>query len=118
MIDKRLCTFFYAVIILTRVLQVFFFGISVFLMAAVDEASKGLVIYKVAVLGAGTVGKSALTLQFVHNVFVKDYDPTIEVPFPLFSSFSLPIFPPTDLVSCLCVFVCLWWCIRTRTRRW
>lgn len=29
-------------------------------------------------MGAGGVGKSALTLQFVKNVFVQTYDPTIE----------------------------------------
>jgi len=34
--------------------------------------------YKVVVLGAGGVGKSALTVQFVQNVFVEKYDPTIE----------------------------------------
>jgi GTPase SAR1 family protein len=29
-------------------------------------------------LGAAAVGKSAITLQYVENKFVKDYDPTIE----------------------------------------
>ena len=29
-------------------------------------------------LGAGAVGKSALTLQFIQGQFVADYDPTIE----------------------------------------
>ena len=33
---------------------------------------------KVAVFGAGAVGKSALTIQFVQGQFIKDYDPTIE----------------------------------------
>jgi len=32
----------------------------------------------VAVLGAGSVGKSALTLRFVRDFFIKDWDPTIE----------------------------------------
>ncbi len=32
----------------------------------------------VSVLGAGGVGKSALTLRFVRNFFVQDWDPTIE----------------------------------------
>lgn len=32
----------------------------------------------VAVLGAGHVGKSALTLRFVRDFFVQDWDPTIE----------------------------------------
>lgn len=31
-----------------------------------------------AVIGAGGVGKSALTVQFIQNVFVNEYDPTIE----------------------------------------
>jgi len=31
-----------------------------------------------AVMGPGAVGKSAMTLQFVQNTFVADYDPTIE----------------------------------------
>ena len=34
--------------------------------------------YRVVVLGSSGVGKSALTLQFVQNVFVERYDPTIE----------------------------------------
>ncbi|ESK89299.1 ras protein [Moniliophthora roreri MCA 2997] len=34
--------------------------------------------YNVVVLGAGGVGKSALTVRFVKNVFLENYDPTIE----------------------------------------
>ncbi len=34
--------------------------------------------YKVCMLGDGGVGKTALTLQFVSNHFVEEYDPTIE----------------------------------------
>ncbi|XP_038074150.1 circularly permutated Ras protein 1-like [Patiria miniata] len=34
--------------------------------------------YKVIVLGAGGVGKSAITVRFVSDQFVTDYDPTIE----------------------------------------
>lgn len=34
--------------------------------------------YKLAVVGGGGVGKSALTVQFIQNVFVEEYDPTIE----------------------------------------
>ncbi|KAI9570663.1 small GTPase superfamily [Boletus coccyginus] len=34
--------------------------------------------YSVVVLGAGGVGKSALTVRFVQDVFLEDYDPTIE----------------------------------------
>lgn len=34
--------------------------------------------YVIAVLGAAAVGKSAITLRYVSNKFVRDYDPTIE----------------------------------------
>jgi len=34
--------------------------------------------YKVVVAGAGGVGKSALTISFVQNHFIEEYDPTIE----------------------------------------
>ena len=34
--------------------------------------------YKIAVLGTGGVGKSALTLRYIQNQFVSEYDPTIE----------------------------------------
>lgn len=34
--------------------------------------------YKLVVLGNGGVGKSALTIQFIQQYFVTDYDPTIE----------------------------------------
>ncbi len=34
--------------------------------------------YNIVVLGSGGVGKSALTVQFVQNIFVENYDPTIE----------------------------------------
>lgn len=37
-----------------------------------------MVDYKVVVFGSGGVGKSALTIQFVHGYFITDYDPTIE----------------------------------------
>lgn len=40
---------------------------------AAGEAS-----YSIAVMGPGSVGKSAMTLQYVQGVFVIDYDPTIE----------------------------------------
>jgi len=33
---------------------------------------------KIVILGSGGVGKSALTVQFVHSIFVEKYDPTIE----------------------------------------
>lgn len=34
--------------------------------------------YKIVVLGAGGVGKSSVTVQFVQGVYVESYDPTIE----------------------------------------
>src|SRR3990167_10723644 len=34
--------------------------------------------YKLAIIGGEGVGKSALTIQFIQNQFVEDYDPTIE----------------------------------------
>lgn len=34
--------------------------------------------YKIVVVGAGGVGKSALTIQLIQNHFVDEYDPTIE----------------------------------------
>jgi len=34
--------------------------------------------HKLVVLGAGGVGKSALSIQFVRNIFIQDYNPTIE----------------------------------------
>ena len=38
--------------------------------------------FNAVVLGAGGVGKSALTCRFVKGVFVETYDPTIERLFP------------------------------------
>jgi small GTP-binding protein len=34
--------------------------------------------YKLAVMGPGLVGKSAITLSYVQRIFYEDYDPTIE----------------------------------------
>ena len=34
--------------------------------------------YKLVVVGAGGVGKSALTVQFIQSTFLVEYDPTIE----------------------------------------
>lgn len=34
--------------------------------------------FNVVILGAGGVGKSALTVRFIRDVFVENYDPTIE----------------------------------------
>uniref|UniRef100_A0A0N5B0F3 Small monomeric GTPase n=1 Tax=Syphacia muris TaxID=451379 RepID=A0A0N5B0F3_9BILA len=35
-------------------------------------------VFRLVVVGGGGVGKSALTIQFVQQYFVTDYDPTIE----------------------------------------
>ena len=45
--------------------------------------------FKLVVLGAGGVGKSALTVQFHQKVFVQEYDPTLEVIYLFFAK----IFP-------------------------
>ena len=42
-----------------------------------------LPLHKVIMLGGGGVGKSALTLQFMYDEFVEDYEPTKE-PFATF----------------------------------
>lgn len=42
------------------------------------QASRMVQSYKIAVLGEGGVGKSAITIQFTSGVFASDYDPTIE----------------------------------------
>jgi len=34
--------------------------------------------YKVVIVGGGAVGKSSLTMQLISNLFVDEYDPTIE----------------------------------------
>ena len=34
--------------------------------------------YKIVLLGAGNVGKTALVTQFVKEIFVEKYNPTIE----------------------------------------
>ena len=34
--------------------------------------------YKLVIVGGGGVGKSALTIQFIQNHFIDEYDPTIE----------------------------------------
>ncbi|KAL1247831.1 hypothetical protein QQF64_023207 [Cirrhinus molitorella] len=42
------------------------------------KRSEGMTEYKLVVVGAGGVGKSALTIQLIQNHFVDEYDPTIE----------------------------------------
>lgn len=34
--------------------------------------------YKIIIMGSCRVGKSALTLRFIHDIFLEKYDPTIE----------------------------------------
>ena len=34
--------------------------------------------HKIVVMGSGGVGKSAITVRFVQEIFVEKYDPTIE----------------------------------------
>lgn len=34
--------------------------------------------FKISILGSGGVGKSALTLRFIRNCFVQEWDPTVE----------------------------------------
>ncbi|KAL1271042.1 hypothetical protein QQF64_030058 [Cirrhinus molitorella] len=43
-----------------------------------DTAAVRMTEYKLVVVGAGGVGKSALTIQLIQNHFVDEYDPTIE----------------------------------------
>jgi len=43
-----------------------------------ETISRGMRHFNVVVLGAGGVGKSALTVRFVQDVFLENYDPTIE----------------------------------------
>ncbi|XP_062999645.1 GTPase NRas isoform X1 [Elgaria multicarinata webbii] len=52
--------------------------------------------YKLVVVGAGGVGKSALTIQLIQNHFVDEYDPTIENLIQKISVSHLIISPPQD----------------------
>ena len=45
-------------------------------MAAAQSNKKQPPIYKVIMVGSGGVGKSALTLQYMYDEFVEDYEPT------------------------------------------
>ncbi|CAG0881317.1 unnamed protein product [Darwinula stevensoni] len=47
-------------------------------MAKYNDRGSYAQTYKLVVVGAGGVGKSAITLQFIQSYFVTDYDPTIE----------------------------------------
>ncbi|CAG00857.1 unnamed protein product, partial [Tetraodon nigroviridis] len=41
-----------------------------------NKGQTSLVLHKVIMVGSGGVGKSALTLQFMYDEFVEDYEPT------------------------------------------
>ncbi|EFC42259.1 ras family small GTPase [Naegleria gruberi] len=43
-----------------------------------NSNSNGMQEFKLAVIGGGGVGKSALTVQFIQNIYIEEYDPTIE----------------------------------------
>jgi small GTP-binding protein len=43
---------------------------------ATSEVKDAIPLYKVIMVGSGGVGKSALTLQFMYDEFVEDYEPT------------------------------------------
>lgn len=45
-------------------------------MASAQNGKKQAPIYKVIMVGSGGVGKSALTLQYMYDEFVEDYEPT------------------------------------------
>ncbi|KAE8607372.1 hypothetical protein XENTR_v10011154 [Xenopus tropicalis] len=45
---------------------------------SIPRGSSTMTEYKLVVVGAGGVGKSALTIQLIQNHFVDEYDPTIE----------------------------------------
>ncbi|CAG0898714.1 unnamed protein product, partial [Cyprideis torosa] len=42
------------------------------------EGKGGMIDFKLVVVGTAGVGKSALTIQYLRNTFVEEYDPTIE----------------------------------------
>jgi len=45
-------------------------------MSNTTNSKKQPPIYKVIMVGSGGVGKSALTLQYMYDEFVEDYEPT------------------------------------------
>uniref|UniRef100_A0A672PQ84 small monomeric GTPase n=1 Tax=Sinocyclocheilus grahami TaxID=75366 RepID=A0A672PQ84_SINGR len=54
----------------------FFFWSTKVMAANKSKAQSSLVLHKVIMVGSGGVGKSALTLQFMYDEFVEDYEPT------------------------------------------
>uniref|UniRef100_A0A914VW02 Uncharacterized protein n=1 Tax=Plectus sambesii TaxID=2011161 RepID=A0A914VW02_9BILA len=47
-------------------------------MVGVENGPRAAPCFRLVVVGGGGVGKSALTIQFIQQYFVTDYDPTIE----------------------------------------
>uniref|UniRef100_A0A8C1KI44 small monomeric GTPase n=3 Tax=Cyprinus carpio TaxID=7962 RepID=A0A8C1KI44_CYPCA len=54
----------------------FFFWNTKVMAANKSKSQSSLVLHKVIMVGSGGVGKSALTLQFMYDEFVEDYEPT------------------------------------------
>lgn len=64
--------------------------------------------YKLVVVGAGGVGKSALTIQLIQNHFVDEYDPTIEVKKICMSAWICTVCSKfADVCDCVHGFVCI-----------
>ena len=51
---------------------------------------------KLVMMGKGGVGKSAITVQYIQNIFVEHYDPTIE---DSYRYLSLPLPPNKDVLN-------------------
>ncbi|KTF80336.1 hypothetical protein cypCar_00034093, partial [Cyprinus carpio] len=54
----------------------FFFWNTKVMAANKSKSQSSLALHKVIMVGSGGVGKSALTLQFMYDEFVEDYEPT------------------------------------------
>ena len=62
-------------------------------------------LHKVIVIGSGGVGKSALTLQFMYDEFVEDYEPTKA------DSYRKKVEIRSVFLVCeRCNPLVLWWC--------
>ena len=64
--------------------------------------------YKLVVLGSGGVGKSALTIRFVTDNFLDEYDPTIE---------DRCVSSSCGCSSCVCYSKIRIWCEFVRTMK-
>lgn len=58
------------------------------------KPAAGPALHKVIMVGSGGVGKSALTLQFMYDEFVEDYEPTKADSYRKKVTFSFRFFPP------------------------